>query len=71
MIRVTPDGRLDRVVDLPVKQPTCVAFRGDDRKTLYVTSASQGLSLGEQDLDGALLAVPMSIAGLPPRRFAT
>ena len=39
--RFTPDGRLDRVVEIPAKNPTCPAFGGADLGTLYVTSSRQ------------------------------
>lgn len=37
--RYTPQGRLDRVVTLPVSQPSCVCFGGTRRDLLFVTSA--------------------------------
>jgi sugar lactone lactonase YvrE len=39
--RFTPDGRLDRAVEIPSKNPTCAAFAGGDLTTLYVTSSRQ------------------------------
>jgi sugar lactone lactonase YvrE len=42
--RFYPDGSIDRDIDLPVSQPTMLAFAGEDLATLYVTSASDGLS---------------------------
>ena len=38
--RYTPDGRLDIVVDLPVQNPTMMAFCGADLRDLYLTSAT-------------------------------
>lgn len=40
--RYTPDGRLDRVVELPIQNPTMMAFGGPDLRDLYVTSATHG-----------------------------
>jgi sugar lactone lactonase YvrE len=40
--RYAPDGRLDREVLLPVRNPTMMAFGGSEFKALYVTSASHG-----------------------------
>src|SRR5437667_8070381 len=40
IVRVAPDGQIDRVVEMPVKNITTCTFGGPDRKTLYVTTAS-------------------------------
>jgi sugar lactone lactonase YvrE len=40
--RYTPDGRLDRVVELPVDNPTMMAFCSADLGDLCVTSATHG-----------------------------
>lgn len=70
VIRITPDGRIDRTLKLPVAQPSCCAFGGADMKTLYVTSARQQLQGLEPDaLDGALFAVPLDVAGVATARF--
>jgi sugar lactone lactonase YvrE len=44
MVRYAPDGGIDRIVPMPVEQPTSCAFGGPDLATLYVTSARDGLS---------------------------
>jgi sugar lactone lactonase YvrE len=70
--RYAPDGRLDRVVALPVGQPSACAFGGPDLATLYVTTARQKLSpqdLAAQPLAGCLLALRPGVAGLPERGF--
>lgn len=36
--RITPAGRIDRAIDMPVEKPSRVAFGGRDLSTLYVTS---------------------------------
>lgn len=62
------DGRLDRVVRLPVSQPTSCAFGGPDLDELYVTSAWNGLSKSErhvQPLAGALFRIRPGICGVP------
>ena len=38
------DGRLDRVIPMPVSRPTSCAFGGSDFDELFVTSASTGLT---------------------------
>ena len=70
--RFDPDGRLERVVRLPVQQPTCPAFGGPALDVLYVTSASIGLSAAErarQPWAGAILALDPGVRGLPEARF--
>lgn len=42
--RYTPEGRLDRVVAVPAKNPTCPAFGGADLDDLYVTSAREQMT---------------------------
>ena len=44
--RYDPLGRLDRSIELPVSNPTCVAFGGDLLETLYVTSATFMVAAG-------------------------
>lgn len=71
--RYTPDGRLDRVVELPVTQPTCCAFGGLDFKTLYITTARENLSpeqIARQPLAGSVFAADLDITGLPECPFA-
>ncbi|MCP4559338.1 MAG: SMP-30/gluconolactonase/LRE family protein [Bosea sp.] len=73
LARFAPDGRLDRLVELPVSQPTSCAFGGPDLRTLYVTTARQKLSaeaLAAEPLAGALLALDVGVAGLVEPLFA-
>ena len=70
--RYTPAGRLDAVVDLPVRKVTSCTFGGPGLEVLFVTSACVGMS--EQELvaepfAGALLACDVGVAGLPANRF--
>jgi L-arabinonolactonase len=43
VVRYTPDGRIDRTLHVPARQPSCVCFAGPDLDILCVTSASEGL----------------------------
>ena len=66
------DGRLERVIKLPVRRPTSCAFGGADLDELYVTSASEGLSDTErraQPLAGSLFRIRPGIRGLPARSY--
>lgn len=66
--RYSPSGERVRVIEMPVQKPTSCAFGGPELKTLFVTTASQGLSaecLAAQPLAGALLAFEPGGAGVP------
>lgn len=51
------DGREVDAIELPVSQPACPAFAGDDLSTLVVTTAAHGRNLREEPLAGATFAV--------------
>lgn len=71
--RYTPDGKVDRLLEMPVQNPTSCTFGGPDLDTLYITTASQRLKpeeLARQPLAGALLAVKPGFRGLPEPFFA-
>jgi sugar lactone lactonase YvrE len=69
ILRVTPDGRVDRVVEMPVSNITHCAFGGPDLKKLYVTSALMGAPVAEQ-LAGGLFAIDLDVPGVPTGRFS-
>jgi sugar lactone lactonase YvrE len=70
--RYAPDGRVDRVIELPLQRPTSCAFGGADLRTLFVTTASQKLIDSEraaQPLAGAVLALDAGVAGFAESRY--
>lgn len=72
IVRHRPDGTVDRVVELPVTNPTCLCFGGRDLRTLYVTTAAKFLSPAQrasEPLAGALFAIEGLGQGLPEHRF--
>jgi sugar lactone lactonase YvrE len=72
LTRYAPDGRVDRVIELPVTRPTCPAFGGERLDVLYVTTASVRLDAAElarQPWAGGLLALDVGVRGLPEPRF--
>ncbi len=72
IVRFTPDGRIDTSIAVPVTNPTCVCFGGDDLRTLYVTTARKFLppeQLAIEPLAGAVLAVTTGAQGLTEFRF--
>ncbi|HYE46255.1 MAG TPA: SMP-30/gluconolactonase/LRE family protein [Caulobacter sp.] len=67
IVRYRPDGTVDRIVELPVEQPTSCAFGGANLTTLYITSAREGLdeaALSGQPLAGGLFALETDVPGL-------
>jgi sugar lactone lactonase YvrE len=69
----SPAGELLRSIGLPVAQCTKVAFGGADLRTLYITTASVGLSaeqLARQPLAGGLFRTRVATPGLPAHPFA-
>jgi sugar lactone lactonase YvrE len=70
--RHDPNGREVGRIPFPVQRPTSVAFGGDDLSTLYVTSASMGLSeqeLARAPLSGSLFALDTIHRGQPESIF--
>jgi sugar lactone lactonase YvrE len=67
IVRYAPDGTIDRIVEVPVEQPSSCAFGGEDLATLYITTAREGLSdqaLARQPWAGGLLAFEAGVTGL-------
>lgn len=74
VIRIRPDGSIDRVIEMPVEQPSSCMFGGENLDILYVTSARQGLSaekLENQPQSGSLFALDVGVRGLPEPRFGS
>ena len=72
LTRLDPGGRIERVIRLPVQQPTCPAFGGPDLDVLYVTSASITLTAEarvRQPWAGGILALDPGVRGLCEARF--
>jgi sugar lactone lactonase YvrE len=72
VIRVTPDGTIDRRIGLPVEKPTMPAFGGAELATLFITSIGEGGSRpsapGQRDA-GGLFAIDVGVRGLVEPRF--
>lgn len=56
------DGTFRQAVDLPATQTTCPAFGGPDLRTLFCTSAADGLSEDDPD-HGKTFSVPVDMRG--------
>jgi L-arabinonolactonase len=73
VLRYAPDGRVDRVLDVPVLNPTCVTFGGAELDTLYITTARYLMSAEQvavEPLSGGLFAYKPGVRGLPDTKFA-
>ena len=71
--RYRPDGTIDRQIELPLTNPTCPGFGGEDLRTLYITTARHRLTeqqLAAEPDAGALLQLDVGVAGLRTNRFA-
>ena len=72
VIRYRPDGSVDRVIDIPVMNPTCVTFGGKDLDVLYVTTARYLMTpeqIEAEPLSGGLFAVKVDVKGLNEPKF--
>jgi len=72
IVQFRPDGRPERVVDMPVKLPGSVMFGGPDLDLLYVPSLSPAFMGRTADpLDGSTFVIEgLGARGLPEPRFA-
>jgi sugar lactone lactonase YvrE len=64
--RYDPDGRVERVISMPIQRPTSCAFGGSNLDQLFITSASTGLSqneLTQQPFAGDLFLVDTDFQG--------
>lgn len=72
VVRYTPEGIEDVVVELPAPNITSVAFGGRGMSTLFVGSARENLTeaqLEAHPLSGAIFAIDTRTHGRPARRF--
>lgn len=71
--RYDAEGALDRVVAVPADNVTASCFGGDDGRSLYVTTASVGLTADErrrQPLAGSVFVTDVGLSGPPAQPFA-
>jgi sugar lactone lactonase YvrE len=72
LVRYSPEGAVDRIVELPVLNPTCICLGGPDLRTLYITTSRKFLDrtqLRAQPWAGSLLAMDVPVPGLAEHRF--
>jgi sugar lactone lactonase YvrE len=68
IVRLSPDGKIDRVIEMPVRKITTCTFGGADLTTLFVTTASVDAAPGER-LAGGLFAIQCEVSGQKENRF--
>ena len=72
VVRYRPDGRVERVIEVPVRNPTSLSFGGPGLDTLFITTSRLTLTEEEaalQPLAGTLLAVRPGVTGVAETRF--
>jgi len=75
LVRLTPSGEIDRIIDLPIERPSKPMFGGANLDVLFVTSIGTGLTEGsetKQPHAGGLFAISdLGVQGLPQTPFAS
>ncbi|MCQ1060197.1 SMP-30/gluconolactonase/LRE family protein [Photobacterium sp. ZSDE20] len=68
--RLTPDGKIDQVLSVPMKKPTMCAFGGKQGNTMLVTSLSRGIEdLVEDPYGGRIMMIEMPYQGIEEPRL--
>jgi D-xylonolactonase len=60
--RLTPDGEIDRVVDIPAQMVTSLCFAGSDARDLYVVT---GDNTEAPERGGTIFRITVDVAGAP------
>ena len=68
IVRVAPDGQVDRVIDMPTRNITNCTFGGRDENILYITTAASAEDKGDR-LAGSLFAITTQVRGVADRAF--
>lgn len=68
IVRIAPDGSVDRLIEMPAKNITTCCFGGPDLATLFVTTAS-AMKDDSDRLAGSLFAIETQTRGLPENHF--
>lgn len=72
VVRVSPEGKIDTIVGVPVWKPTCCAFGGPDLDILYITTSrlmSDDAALAREPHSGGLFAIKPGVKGLQDSLF--
>ena len=63
IVRFTPNGQVDQIIEMPVENITNCIFGGQDMKTLFVTTASNE-DKNKNELDGSLFSINLNYQGI-------
>jgi L-arabinonolactonase len=72
IVRYTPEGRIDRVLEVPTRQPSCVCFGGPALDVLCVTTAREGLDISTLHAEphaGDVFLYRAGVQGLPEQEY--
>ena len=61
IVRFTPSGKVDQIIEMPVQNITNCVFGGKDMKTLFITTASNE---DKNNLDGGLFSINLNYQGI-------
>ena len=61
IVRFTPSGKVDQIIEMPVQNITNCVFGGKDMKTLFITTASNE---NKNNLDGSLFSINLNYQGI-------
>ncbi len=68
VLRISPDGNVDQIAELPARNPTNCVFASDSRDTLFITSAAIDTPTPTR-YDGGLFALPLAVGGTDSYRL--
>ena len=72
VVRFSPDGQVDQVIEMPATNITSCAFGGPGNNILFVTSARSGLDtnqLADNPLEGSIFAINTPVTGMDISEF--
>jgi L-arabinonolactonase len=72
VVRYTPEGHIDRTLEVPATQPSCVCFGGAELELLFVTTARENLDaavLQREPHAGDVFVYRTGVKGLPEQEY--
>jgi D-xylonolactonase len=65
VVRLLPDGAIDKRIELPTRKTSSLTFGGDDYTDIYITTAGGHTKEADGPLSGALFRLSVDRPGLP------